>query len=282
MVRQCIHQRLLGPCLFAILGSVFMGSGACLAGEKPNERSQERPSNPELDQTEQYVELSVIDTYLELHSGPGRGYPIFHVIEQGDRVRVITRRTNWFYVSDRRGRQGWVKQEGLARTLAPTGLPAALPNTTHGDFLNQQGRVGLAFGKQESADTANIMAGYRLHPVAGIEAEYGQFFGQLNEGYMYGASLILEPLQMWEFSQDWPFTPFLSWGIGQQVWETKKKGQVGQDPSVELDYKFAGFGLHYYVGFNFVIRGEYRNLLLDNRNNEVSNSVWRIGFSSFF
>ena len=127
-------------------------------------------SNPSVKSDKQYVELRVIDSYLELHSGPGRGYPIFHVIEQDDQVKVLTRRANWFYVSDRRGREGWVKQEGLARTLAPTGLPAALPETNHGDFLKQQGRVGLAFGKQEAADTVTVMGGYRLHPVVGIEA----------------------------------------------------------------------------------------------------------------
>lgn len=239
-------------------------------------------SNPTVEQDKQYVELKVIDTYLELHSGPGRGYPIFHVIEQDDLVKVLTRRANWFYVSDRRGREGWVKQEGLARTLAPTGLPAALPETNHGDFLSQQGRIGLAFGKQDAADTATIMAGYRVHPVVGIEAEYGQFFGKYNEGTTYGASLLVEPFQMFEYSQQWSFTPFLSWGLGEQIWQEKIKGQVGTSPNISIDYKYAGLGLHYYIGFNFVVRGEYRNLVLTQDNEEVSNNVWRIGFSSFF
>jgi hypothetical protein len=239
-------------------------------------------SNPVLEENKQYVELKVIDSYLELHSGPGRGYPIFHVIEQDDLVSVLTRRTNWFYVADRRGRQGWVKQEGLARTLAPTGLPAALPEVTHGDFLAQQGRVGLAFGKQQSTDTVNIMAGYRLHPVIGVEAEYGQFFGKYTEGHMYGASVIIEPFQLFEYSQLWSFTPFLSWGLGEQYSQEKEKVQVGTSPGRTIEYKYAGMGLHYYIGFNFVIRGEYRNLILTPDNKEVSNNVWRIGFSSFF
>ena len=239
-------------------------------------------SNPSVKSDKQYVELRVIDSYLELHSGPGRGYPIFHVIEQDDQVKVLTRRANWFYVSDRRGREGWVKQEGLARTLAPTGLPAALPETNHGDFLKQQGRVGLAFGKQEAADTVTVMGGYRLHPVVGIEAEYGQFFGKYNEGRFYGANLLIEPFQFFEYSQNWSFTPFLSWGLGEQRWQEKTKINVGTSSSSTIDYKFAGFGLHYYIGFNFVIRGEYRNLILTPDNLEVSNDVWRVGFSSFF
>ena len=188
-------------------------------------------SNPTVDQDKQYVELKVIDTYLELHSGPGRGYPIFHVIEQDDMVKVLTRRANWFFVSDRRGREGWVKQEGLARTLAPTGLPAALPETTHGDFLAQQGRVGLAFGKQESADTVTVMGGYRVHPVVGIEAEYGQFFGKQTEGHYYSANLIIEPFQLFEYSQNWSFTPFLSWEWVNKCCEKKPKFRLAQHPT---------------------------------------------------
>ncbi len=53
-------------------------------------------SNPDVHSDTPTVELKVIDTYLELHSGPGRGYPIFHVIEQGQTVKVHTRRTNGF------------------------------------------------------------------------------------------------------------------------------------------------------------------------------------------
>ena len=30
--------------------------------------------------------LEVIDPYVEMHSGPGRGYPVFYVIEQGERA----------------------------------------------------------------------------------------------------------------------------------------------------------------------------------------------------
>ncbi len=222
------------------------------------------------------VSLKVIDTYLDLHTGPGRGYPVFHVIEQDQQVTVLRRRSNWFYVSDRRNRKGWVKQESLARTLAPTGLPAALPDIQHGDFLAQKLRVGFALGQQEKADTATIMAGFRLLSFAAIEAEYGQIFDNQVDGISYGFNLILEPIKSWSF------TPFISKGIGKQDWENKEKGEVGKANTFHTDYEFTGVGINYYIGLNFVVRGEYRKVYFSSDNDSVSNSAWRLGFSSFF
>jgi len=222
------------------------------------------------------VQLSVIDSYLELHSGPGRGYPIFHVMEQGETVYVHRRRTNWFYVSDRRQRQGWVKQEGLARTLAPTGRPAALPETKHGDFLAQQYRVGFTLGQQGNAETATVMGGYRLLSFAGIEGEYGQIFGKEIDGTTYGVSVIFEPIK------DWSFTPFLSKGIGWQKWQSKTKQSVGTNDTFNSNYEYTGIGINYYIGFSFFVRGEFRNVYLRGDEDTRTLSAWRLGFSSFF
>ena len=221
------------------------------------------------------VELSVIDTYLDLHTGPGRGYPIFHVIEQGQAVTVLRRRSNWFYVSDRRNIQGWVKQESLARTLAPTGMPAALPDIQHGDFLAQQGRIGFSVGQLGTSYTANVTAGYRLLSFAGIEVEYGQIFKELEDGSSIGATVIIEPIKSWSF------TPFISKGIAWQDWKKKKKSSVGSN-NFTSNSEFTGAGINYYIGFNFVVRGEFRQVVLTDNNGSTSNSEWRLGFSSFF
>ena len=221
------------------------------------------------------VKLSVIDTYLELHTGPGRGYPIFHVIEQGQAVTVLRRRSNWFYVSDRRNTQGWVKQESLARTLAPTGMPAALPDIQHGDFLAQQGRIGFSVGQLGTSYTANVTAGYRLLSYAGIEVEYGQIFEKLDDGSSIGATVIIEPIKSWSF------TPFISKGIAWQDWKKKKKSSVGSN-SYSSNSEFTGAGINYYIGFNFVVRGEFRQVAITDNNGTTSNSEWRLGFSSFF
>lgn len=233
-------------------------------------------SESKADAKQTQVALKVIDPFLELHTGPGRGYPIFHVIEQDESVRVLRKRTNWYFVEDRRQRQGWVKQEGLARTLAPTGMPAALPEIQHGDFLAQQGRVGFSFGQQSSAETASFSAGYRVLSWAGIEAELGQLFGQTIDGTSYSASIIVEPIK------SWAFTPFISKGYGRQHWQFKRKLQVGSDNSREADFEYTGVGVNYYIGLSFVVRGEFRSIHLDTSEGSGNQTAWRLGFSSFF
>lgn len=222
------------------------------------------------------AELKVIDPYLEMHTGPGRGYPIFHTIEQDAIVDVVSRRTNWYFVRDHRQREGWVKRESLGRTLATTGIPAALPDTRHGDYLQSQMRVGFTVGQQEQAETTSAVFGYRLTSWLGLEAEIGQIFGESIDGYTYGSSLMVEPFDQWTLA------PFVSYGLGKQQWEKKEKLQVGSQQQHNSDYNFTGVGLNYYIGFNFLVRAELRAMKVTGRNDTVSNTAWRIGFNSFF
>ena len=63
------------------------------------------------------VTVEVADTYLELHTGPGRGYPVTRVIPRGDQVEVLKRRTDWYLLRDARGHEGWAKRKAMALTL---------------------------------------------------------------------------------------------------------------------------------------------------------------------
>lgn len=231
---------------------------------------------PAYDSSVNKVKLIVIDAYLEMHSGPGRGYPIIHTMEQDEPITVLRRRGSWYQVSNRHNRKGWIQQEELARTIAPSGLPAALPDTQHGDYLAQQGRVGFALGQQGDAETANLIAGFRLLSFAGIEIEVGQIFGDRIDGTSYGVNLLLEPIKSWSF------TPFVSAGFGRQDWKQKAKLNVGKSNEYNSEYTFIGGGINYYIGYNFVVRGEYRQVSLNGDNDSLRNSAWRIGFSSFF
>lgn len=222
------------------------------------------------------LQLQVIDPYLEMHTGPGRGYPIFHTVERDAVVDVVSRRTNWYFVRDHRQREGWVKRESLGRTLASTGIPAALPDTRHGDYLKSQMRVGFTVGQQEQAETTTGVFGYRLSNWLGVEAEGGQIFGESIDGYTYGASVMAEPFGQWKIA------PFVSYGRGKQLWEKKEKLQVGSQQQHNSDYDFTGIGLNYYIGFNFLVRAEMRAMKVKGRNDTVSNTAWRIGFNSFF
>ena len=147
--------------------------------------------------------------------------------------------------------------------MAPTGLPAALPDTQHVDFLALQGRVGISIGLQEKAETASVMAGFRLLNWAGIEIEYGDLFEKEYDGVSYGGRFIIEPFQLLDMKGDWALTPFISKGIGKQKWTRSLKGTIGPKNSFGKDYEITGVGFNYYIGYSFVVRGEYRKMILN-------------------
>ena len=42
--------------------------------------------------------LTVADPFIEIHTGPGRGYPVFFVVPRGEAIVVTMRRTDWYRV----------------------------------------------------------------------------------------------------------------------------------------------------------------------------------------
>ena len=66
------------------------------------------------------LKVVVAEPYIEMHTGPGRGYPVFHVADRGAQIEVLKRRTDWYEVRTDRGVTGWVRDAQLAQTLHVT------------------------------------------------------------------------------------------------------------------------------------------------------------------
>lgn len=230
-------------------------------------------------QVESVLTLQVIDPFVELHTGPGRGYPVFHVVEEGESIGVLTRRPDWYEVDAGNGKIGWAKASTLSRTLEPTGTPVDLPTVSYGDYLKNSWRVGFTAGQFSSgelddADNFSVIAGY--HPLSwlGAEIEYGKTYRDDITGHYYGANLIVEPFSKWRVS------PYLLVGTGKMKIDTQPK-LLSLDID-ESNYTAYGVGGNYYLGRNFVLRCEYRwySLSSDSDNNDLEE--WKIGVSTFF
>lgn len=227
------------------------------------------------------MRLEVIDPYVEMHTGPGRGYPVFHVIEQGEVVEVLTRRPDWYEIRSKNGKVGWTTAAELSRTLQPTGVPVDLPTVGHGDYLMNSWRVGFTAGQfasgdsdLEGADNFSLTAGYRPLRWLGLEVEGGKTYNADITGDYYGVNILLEPFSHWQVS------PYVSVGKGQMTLDSQPKlVPLGVDKS---DYDNYGVGVSYYLGRNFMIRGEYRWYSVSADNDTVKLQEWKLGFSTFF
>ncbi|CAH0992512.1 hypothetical protein SIN8267_02644 [Sinobacterium norvegicum] len=222
--------------------------------------------------------LEVIDPYADVHSGPAMGYPVLNVIEQGETVEVLTRRPDWYEVRDQRGRRGWISAKQLSRTLQSTGEPVDLPSVGYGDYLKNSWQLGFSAGQfsggeLKGADLFTVAAGYRLFSWLSAEAEWGQLYSADIKGSMYGANILLEPMSHWRLS------PVLVLGGGNMdLQEQPKLTPLLADQSTFFN---VGLGANYYMGRNFVIRGEYRWYSMS-EDKALDIESWKIGFNAFF
>ncbi len=229
--------------------------------------------------TQEPLRLEVIDPYVEMHSGPGRGYPVFYVIEQGEKIEVITRRPGWYEVRTKNGKTGWTTTSQISRTIQITGEPADLPTVSYGDYIKNHWQVGFSSGQFSSgelkgSETFSFTAGYRPLGWLGLEGEGGKVFGTDIKGNFYALNIVVEPFSTWKIS------PVLLVGSGIMKIDSQPK----LTPLLINDSNFNhyGVGLHYYLGRNFLFKGEYRSYSVSTDNNNVRLNAWTLGFNSFF
>lgn len=223
--------------------------------------------------------LRVIDPYADVHTGPGRGYPVFYVVAQGESIILLSRRPGWYRVRSASGREGWVSEAQIARTLQSSGEPADLPSVGYGDYLQSRWYVGFSAGQftggeLQGSDTFSFAAGYRMWPWLGIEAELGKVLGTDIRGDLGSLNLVFEPFSQWRLS------PLVTLGRGRLSIDSQPKLvplEIGSE-----DYTLIGLGSHYYVGRNFVLNAEYRGIRVELSDNAERLDLWKIGFSAFF
>lgn len=218
--------------------------------------------------------LEVADPYLDMHTGPGRGYPVFNVVEQGENIEILLRKTNWYKIRTSDSKTGWTSAAQLAHTLKPTGVPVDLPEVGHGDYLTSHWMVGFTGGQLEGASTFSLTAGYRPLSWAGIELEGGKIFDESVTSNYYGMNLLVEPLP------DYVITPYITIGAGKFSFNNRQKVVV--DDAGSPTYASIGAGAGYYVVSNFVIRGEYRRYSISTDGDRVWLDAWTVGLSAFF
>lgn len=231
------------------------------------------------EQTDNALRLEVIDPYAELRTGPGRGYPVFYAVEQGETVEILTQRPGWYEVRVAAGRTGWTSTGELSRTMQATGVPADLPSVSFGDYLRRSWEVGLQAGRFTSgeldgADTFSATAGYKLFSWLDLELELGKFYDDDVRGSYYGLNAKIEP-----FSES-RLSPFLAVGAGTMDVDSQPKlVPLSIDSS---DYTNYSLGANYYLGRNFVVQGGYRWFVVDTDIDTERLGAWSIGFNAFF
>jgi hypothetical protein len=219
--------------------------------------------------------VAVADPYLEMHTGPGRGYPIFHVVDRGESVSILMQRTDWYQVRAPDGTEGWVDRAQMELTLQPDGQAVSFARATKEDFTNARWELGLLAGDFGGANIISLYGGYSLNPNISIEVWGSQILGNFSNGWMGSVNVVHET---WP---DWRFSPFFTLGTG--VIHTDPKATIvqGDDRTDQIGHVGAGFRI--YATRRFLLRAEYKSyVVFTSRDDNEEVDEWKAGFAFFF
>ena len=224
---------------------------------------------------EVYYRVVVAEAYMEMHSGAGRGYPVFHVVDRGDEVEVIKRRTDWFLVRTSRGKEGWVSRHEMELTITPGGEKTMFADAEIGDFSRRRWEAGVLAGDFDGADMITVYGAYAMTQNFSAELSVSQVFGDFSDAIIGRISLLAQPFPEWRLS------PFFSLG----------GGLIYTDPNVTLveesdrtdQIASAGAGIRMYLTRRFILRAEYKNnVIFQDKNDNQEIDEWKAGFAFFF
>lgn len=193
--------------------------------------------------------LRVADPYLELHTGPGRGFPIFFVVQRDDWVQVELRFTDWFKVRTDAGKEGWVHRSQLQNTFTVAGVPKSFRDIALDDYLARRVQLGAAWGRFKTEPMLKLWTSYRLSETLSVEGTVGQVQGLFSGTSIWHVNLMAEPLS------DQRLSPYFSIGVG------KFKNLPNQTlvSAIPVDAKLsnASIGVRYYLTERFIVRADY-------------------------
>jgi hypothetical protein len=224
---------------------------------------------------EQYREVVIDDPYIELHTGPGRGYPIFFVAERGEAIALLKRRTEWFKVQVARGEEGWVHFEQLQRTLNPDGEPFDLPALGFGDYTARRWEVGALYGDFGGANVISTYGSRSFTPNLSGEIWLSQALGRFSDSTFATINIVhlMYP--------DWRASPYFTLGAG--VINTEPKATLVATVDRTDSLAQAGAGVRMYLTRRFVLRAEYKaHVVFTSRDDNEEVREWKAGFSFFF
>lgn len=219
--------------------------------------------------------LQITDPYIELRTGAGDGYPVFHVVERGDWVFVVKRHTDWFRIRTQAGVEGWAHREQLERTLTEAGVGTTFRDVLLDDFLARRLEFGITGGSAEGDPVMAATLGYVLSENFLVELGVSRISGSFSSSTIWRANLVSQPIPGGRL------VPNFTLGVGH--FENVPRATLVDAEASDAVAINAGVGVRWYVTRRFILRGDFKDyavLVDDNRTDEIREYL--LGLSFFF
>ncbi len=224
-------------------------------------------------------QVVVADPYIDVHTGHGDGYPIFHVIERGETIEIILRHTSWFKIRNQDGIVGWASLDQMKKTLTPESQrQIELKTFTHENYVERRWELGLLGGRFSRAESMTLYGAYLFNKGLAAEASTTQVLGSKSSSELYRLGLAMQPFPTLKYS------PYVMLGVG--AIKTTPKSTLVQPNDNSNQFSSFGLGLRTYLSKRIILRLEYSNHVIfsadaSNDNNEDIKE-WKAGFAIFF
>ena len=223
-----------------------------------------------------YLQVFVRAPYLELHTGAGRGYPVFNVVDRDASVDVLKRYTDWFKVRTASGVEGWVSAHDMEQTVLADGTAFHYDVGDLSAYTSHRFEAGAFFyGDYGGASAVSVYGAVFANPNLSAELSVGEFLGTAADGTTLdlGLAHIFYPQAR--------LAPFVMLGTG--VVRIEPKATLVQPDDRTEQSAYVGGGLRYYLTRRFFLRGEFKeHIIFTNRNQNQQVDEWKLGFAFFF
>jgi len=227
------------------------------------------------EEPDDFQKVTIVEAYIELHTGPGSGFPVFHAEERGKKIQILKRKTDWFKIKTEKNKIGWVKRSQLEKTLTEAGVKKSFKDILFDDYLKSRIEFGIAGGIFEDEQSFTIRAGYKLTPNISFELAFTKIAGKFSSSTLYQGNFNLQ------LYAETRLTPFLFIGYGK--FENVPATSLVSATDRSLDMGNAGLGVKFYLTDQFYFRADastYVVLVGDDRSEEYTQ--YSAGFSFFF
>lgn|GEM_PF-1563632 len=217
----------------------------------------------------------VIEPFANMRTGPGRAYPIRHVLEQNEKAIILKKRTNWLKVKTRKDHVGWVRASQFQASFSEQGQAIEFQQPVKQAFLDRKIEVGLLGGTLDSASSLTYFASYHFTPNISGEIQLAESFGNFSTRKVISARLTHQMYPSWIVS------PMFSLGAG--IVKTSPDANLAQSQDREDNMLSVGAGFITKISRRFFVRIEYENnVVLTTRETNEEVEQWKAGFGVYF
>jgi hypothetical protein len=221
------------------------------------------------------AKVVVQDPFVDLRSGPGRGFPSTYSAERSSTIELLRQRTDWIKVRTENGREGWVHRSQLERTLTPGGAAVEVAGPKPEARTEHHWEATLSTGEFGGANVVAVSGAYALTSNLMVRADAQQILGNFSNGWLGTAGIAHVVAPQWRVS------PFV--GLGGGVLTIKPKATLVQAADRTDTTAYAALGVRGFLTNRFLLQGEYRSyVVFTSRDDNEEIDQWIVGFTYFF